>query len=190
MKIADILNIGTDELRSISLDQLERIVKQAQNASIRRLNTLQAKDMTLVSPAYDYWNNTLRSNAQRKTRKNRMRLISELRQNQRFLSSNTSLVGGAREYRKKMQKLMPNVNERDYAEFWAAVDAIRETNRVKYAQLGSSAVVKILQAAWDASKSKEETNADFTRLFWEEYNRSNAEFESHRVDPDKFRPPV
>lgn len=188
MKIADILNIDAAELRTMNIERLEKIVKEASRYSERRLKAIEAKGLTDVSPAYNTWSDKLRNNAYKRTSTNRLRLIAELRQNQRFLSAKTGLVKGAREYQKKMKKLLPHVKEEDYDNFWAAVDAIRRLNGIRYAQLSSSAIIAMFDSIWDASKSPEETNAEFMKLFNEEYEKSNEKFKGRgRPDPDKFR---
>lgn len=188
MKIQDILNIDTEQLRTMDIKQLQKIVRQAQRASERRLSAIEEKGLTLVSPAYESWNAKLRDSGLNETKKNRLRLISDLRKNQMFLNTETSLVKGARKFRKRMQKILPNVQEKDYKQFWNAVDAIRNRDEIKYMQLSSGAVINFLQAAWDASKTREQTNKEFQEIFNEEYRKSNERLRGKgRPDPDKYR---
>lgn len=187
MKIADILNIQSADLRKMNIKQLEKIVQQAERASERRLKALEQKDLTLVSPAYQFYESKLRNNQLSQTKKNRLRLIADLRANQRFLSTDTSLVKGARKHSKKMQKLLPNVAQKDYAKFWDAVNNIRKTNAVRFSQLSSGAIISALQDAWDASKSFSQNLQEMTRIYENEYERSNARLKGNRPDPDKYR---
>lgn len=187
MKIKDILSIDTATLRTIDLKQLQRIVKQAQNYSKRRLKNIEEKGLQDYSPAYQTWADKLLNTSQNRTSKNRLRLISDLRNAQIFLSDKTSTVRNTRSYKAKMKKLLPNIAEGDYARFWKAVDAIRESQRIQFTQLQSSSIINLLQAAWDVSKSFEETLTQFEEIFHEEYDRSNAEYYAREINPDDFR---
>lgn len=201
MTVKEILDLDWSALSKISTPDLRKLSMQLNSAANKRLRRLEQAGFDEWSPAYGYTRRS-RGDFSVKGLTTRTELKNEIQRASSFLTSKTSTLKGASEYKKAAEEMftpegedqisLEDLTKKQKNTIFRALDRLREENASMVYNIGSDVIIKELRRAQMEKKSRnryqlikavKDRYPDLVESSEERYEREEAERQS-RTDED------
>lgn len=201
MTVKEILDLDWSALSKISTPDLRKLSMQLNSAANKRLRRLEQAGFDEWSPAYGYTRRS-RGDFSVKGLTTRTELKNEIQRASSFLTSKTSTLKGAAEYKETAEKMftpegeeqisLEDLTKKQKNTIFRALDRLREENASMVYNIGSDVIIKELRRAQMEKKSRnryqlikavKDRYPDLVESSEERYEREEAERQS-RTDED------
>lgn len=178
MKISDVIGIRGQDLRGLSVPEIQKITSYTVRMANKRLRELNKRKMLKTTPIYESIRGSLRDDRVpiRSVGASRAQLLYSLKLAQRVLRAQTSTVTGAKKYQAKIDKLLgTSLSPRENRAFWDMVNNVRNNNELLMRVISSDRLIQMGIQLWHEQQVKRNFNMmvnELERRMENEYERA------------------